>query len=61
MGKHPGRTLGLLAGSALVVLAAIALVGAVAPDAYPVVLLVGVVLYLASIPVGYVVVRRRHW
>lgn len=58
---HPGRTLGVLVGSALVVLAVIALVGIVAPETVPVVYLVGALAYLISIPIGYLVVRRLHW
>lgn len=58
---HPGRALGILVGSALVVLAVIALVGIVAPETVPAVLLVGALAYLISIPVGYIVARRLHW
>jgi hypothetical protein len=61
MRRHPGRTLGVLVVAAAAVLGAIYLVGAVAPDAQPAVILVGAIAYLITIPLWYVVQRRRHW
>jgi hypothetical protein len=60
MRRHPGRTLIVLVVAAAV-LGAICLVGVVAPGAQPASLLVGAVVYLITIPLWYVVQRRRHW
>lgn len=61
MRRHPGRTLGILVVAAAAALGAIYLVGVVAPDAQPTILLVGALAYLIVIPLGYIVQRRRHW
>ena len=61
MRAHPGRAMSWLVIAAIALLAAVGLVLAVAPEAQPAILLVGVVAGLILYCVMYVVQRRRHW
>lgn len=61
MHVHSGRTLSLLAITAMAVLLALALTLAVEPGAEPAILLVGGLACLALYGLMYGVERRRHW
>lgn len=61
MRAHPGRVMSWLVIATTAVLAAVGLVLAVAPEAQPAILLVGVVAGLILYCVMYVVQRRHHW
>ena len=61
MRAHPGRAMSWLVIAAVAVLAAVGLVLAVAPEAQPAILVIGVVAGLVLSSVMYVVQRRRHW
>ena len=61
MHVHPGRTLSLLAITAMAVLLALGLTLAVEPGAEPAILLVGGVACLVLYGLMYGVERRRHW